>query len=209
VNHFTSIEWVDFARNVVSRQHKAAIQEHLDHGCVSCLEMAKTWAMMFDFVRQEPFYGPPDAAVRIVRSYFYAFRLTLQERKDLGILRHVFDSHSPGMLEGMRGAATGPRQLLYNSLNVFIDLHLERKPGSDLIALTGQVVDAQLSDSSLVETGVLLLTESGMELKGMTNQLGEFTFSFKAARQLGLLLNMTHAGLLLLLPDSLAEISMD
>jgi hypothetical protein len=115
----------------------------------------------------------------------------------------VFDSFSLGTLDGIRGAGTAPRQLLYNSYSVFVDLRLEQKPGSDSIALTGQVVDAQLTDGILEEIPVLLFSKGDMELETTTNRFGEFTFSFKAAGHLGLLLSLKEFGLLLMLPEGL------
>jgi hypothetical protein len=203
VKHFSPIEWVDFVRNVVPTEHRAPMQEHLDQGCGTCLKMVKTWATMVDFARHEPFYEPPDGAVRNAGSYFFSFSLTLQERNDVRILRHIFDSFSMGTLNGIRGAGTAPRQLLYNSYTVFIDLRLEPKPGSDSIALTGQVVDAQLTDGILEEIPVLLFSKGDMEVETTTNRFGEFNFAFKAAGHLGLLLNMKEFGLLLMLPEGL------
>ncbi len=208
MKHFSPIEWVDFVRNVVATGHRAPMQEHLDQGCGSCLKMVATWATMVDFARHEPFYEPPEGAVRIARSYFVSFSLTLQERKDVRVLRHVFDSFSLGTVDGIRGAGTAPRQLLYNSLSVFIDLHLEQTPGSNSIALTGQVVDAQLRDGLLEEVPVLLFSKGDMELETTTNRFGEFNFSFNAAGPLGLLVSMKECGLLLLLPEGLAGDSM-
>jgi hypothetical protein len=163
---------------------------------------------MVDFARHEPFYEPPDGAVRKVGSYFFSFSLTLQQRKDVRLLRHVFDSFSLGTPDGIRSSGTAPRQLLYNSHSVFIDLRLEQTPGSDSIALTGQVVDAQVSDGLLEEVPVLLFSQGDTELETTTNRFGEFNFSFNAAGDLGLLLSMNEGGLLLLLPEGLAGNSM-
>ena len=204
MKHFSPIEWVDFARNVVPTEHRAPMQEHLDQGCGSCLKMVKTWATMVHFARHEPFYEPPDDAVRNAGSYFFSFSLTLKQRKDVRVLRHVFDSFSVGTLDGIRGAGPAPRQLLYNSHSVFVDLRLEQTPGSDSVALTGQVVDAQVGDGVLEEVPVSLLSAGDMELETTTNQFGEFNFSFNAAGYLGLLLSMNESGLLLLLPGGLA-----
>ena len=142
------------------------------------------------------------------RSYFFSFRLTLKESADVRILRHVFDSCYLGALNGIRGSGTAPRQLMYNSYSVFIDLRVEQKPGSDWIALSGQVVDAQLPDGILEEIPVLLISKGDTELETTTNQFGEFNFSFKAIGHLGLLLSMKNFGLLLLLPEDLAGNSM-
>jgi hypothetical protein len=204
VKHFSLIEWVDFVRNVLPGEHRAPMQEHLDQGCGACLKMFKTWATMVDFARHEPFYEPPDGAVRNAGSYFFSFRLTLRERKDVRVLRHVFDSFSLGTVDGIRGTGMAPRQLLYNSHSLFVDLHLEQTGGANPIALTGQVVDAHLRDGILEEVPVLLFGKGDMELETTTNRFGEFHFAFNAAAHLGLLLSMKECGLFLLLPDGLA-----
>jgi hypothetical protein len=116
VKHFSTTEWVDFVRNVVAAEQKVSMQEHLDRGCSNCLNMVRMWATIVEFARREPFYDPPAGAVRNAESYFFSFGLTLRQRDDLRILRHVFDSFDlGGALDGIRGSGTVPRQLMYNS----------------------------------------------------------------------------------------------
>jgi hypothetical protein len=204
VKHFSSIEWVDFVRNVVPAERRPPMQQHLDQNCGTCLKMVEMWSTIVEFARREPFYEPPVAAVRNAESYFFPFSMTLKEKADVRILRHVFDSFALGALNGIRGAGTVPRQLMYNSLSVFVDLRVEQRPGSDSITLTGQVVDAQLTDGTFEEIPVLLFSKGDTELVTTTNRFGEFNFSFKAIGHLGLLLSMKDFALLLMLPESLA-----
>ena len=181
------------------------MQEHLDQGCGSCLKMVRTWATMVDFARHEPFYEPPDGAVRNAGSYFFSFSLTLRKEKMSGYLRHVFDSFDLGILDGIRGSGTAPRQLLYNSYSVFIDLHLEQKPGSD-------------SDRSYGASGGCASQRTEYSKKSRSCSLVRGMWSLKPLRiglvnlishslrlgHLGLLLSMNEVGLLLLLPEGLA-----
>jgi hypothetical protein len=163
---------------------------------------------MVEFARHELFYEPPGDAVRNAESYFFSFRLSLKQRADVRILRHVFDSFDLGALNGIRGSGNAARQLMYNSYSVFVDLRVEQKSGSEWMALTGQVVDAHLDDGILGEIPVLLFSKSNTALETTTNQFGEFNFSFKAIGHLGLLLTMKHVALLLLLPEGLTGSSM-
>jgi hypothetical protein len=179
------------------------MQQHLDQHCGTCLKMVEIWATMVEFARREPFYEPPVGTVRNAESYFVPFSMALKERANVRILRHVFDSFALGTINGIRGAATAPRQLMYNSYSVFIDLRVEQKPGSDSITLTGQVVDAQLTDGILEEIPVSLFSKGDTELGTTTDRFGEFNFSFKAIGQLGLHLSLKDFGLLLLLPEGL------
>lgn len=208
MKHFSPAEWVDFVRNVVSAEHKGPMQEHLDQGCDSCLKMVETWAAIVEFTRREPFYEPPAGAVRSAVSYFFPFSLTLKAKTDVRILRRVFDSCGLGVLNGIRASGTAPRQLMYNSCSVFIDLRAEQKPDSGWIALTGQVVDARLTDGVREEIPVLLFSKGDTKLETTTNQFGEFNFSFKPVGHLGVLLGMKEFALLLLLPEGFGEGSM-
>jgi hypothetical protein len=200
VKHFSRIEWVDFARTVVVAEQRVPMQEHLDQGCGDCLKMLKTWAAMVEFARREMFYEPPASAIRNAESYFVSLGLTLKERADVRLLRPVFDSFALGALHGIRGAGTAPRQLMYNSYSVFIDLRVEQQPGSDWIALTGQVVDAHLTDGVLEKIRVLLFSKGDEGFETTTNQFGEFNLSFKGVARLDVLLIMRKFTLLLMLP---------
>jgi hypothetical protein len=200
VKHFSTIEWVDFARNVVVAAQRVPMQEHLDQGCGNCLKMLETWAAMVEFARRELVYEPPASAIRNAESYFVSLGLILKERADVRMLRPVFDSFAIGALHGIRGAGTASRHLMYNSYSVFIDLRVEQRPGSDWIALTGQVVDAHLTDGVLEEIPVLLFSKGDEGFETTTNQFGEFNFSFKAIGHLGVFLSMKKVALLLMLP---------
>jgi hypothetical protein len=208
VRHFSPTEWVDFVRNVVVADQRVPMQDHLDQGCDNCLKMVATWTRVAEFARRELFYEPPAGVVRSAELYFSSFGMTLKEKASVRILRHVFDSFDLGALNGIRGGGNEPRQLMYNSYSVFIDLRVEQNPGSDWMALTGQVVDAHLTDGVIGEIPILLFSKSGTALETNTNKFGEFNLALKAIGQLGLLLSMKHVALLLLLPEGLAGGSM-
>lgn len=208
MNHFSPTEWVDFVRNVVTPEQREPMQEHLDQDCGMCLKLVKTWATIMEFARREVFYEPPASAIRNAESYFFPFSLALKEGAKIRILRNVFDSFDLGALEGVRGSGLAPRQLMYNSDSVFIDLRVEQKPGSNWMALAGQVMDSRLADGILKETAVLLFSTSDKALQTTTNRFGEFKFSFAAAERPGLSLRIKDVALLLLLPEDLLGNSM-
>lgn len=210
MKHFSTTEWVDFVRNVVVAEQRMSMQEHLDQGCGSCLKVLRMWATIVEFARCERFYEPPAGAVRNAVSYFFSFGLTLRQRADLRILRHVFDSFDLcSALDGIRSSGTAPRQLMYESDGVFIDLRVEQKLGSDWMDLTGQVLDAHVTDEILEVVPVSLLSKGNTVLQTTTNQFGEFNCSFNAIGHLGLLLTMKQVALLLALPEDLAGSSMN
>jgi hypothetical protein len=166
--------------------------------------MVDIWSTIVEFSRRELFYEPPGSALRNAVSYLFSFSLPLNERAGVRILRHVLDSFDHGALTGIRGSVTTPRQLMYNSESVFIDVRVEQQPRSDWVTLTGQVVDAQLAEGILEEIPILLFSRSDAALQTTTNQFGEFDFSFRTIEHPALLLNMREVALLLLLPEHLA-----
>lgn len=200
VKHFSQIEWVDFIRRVVANGQRAAMQEHLEQGCSTCLKTVDLWASLVDFAQREPGYEPPVSAVRNAESYFFPFRLVSKEKSNIRMLRHVFDSFSSRVLYGVRSLGSVPRQLMYNSDNAVIDLRLEQSSGSDQMTLTGQIVDSEQAEKPFEELPISLLINDHEALQTTTNQFGEFSFSFKAAGNLGLLLSLKDIDLLMVLP---------
>jgi hypothetical protein len=76
------------------------------------------------------------------------------------------------------------------------------------MALTGQVVDANLTDGVLKEIPVVLFCKGDNGLENTTNPFGEFNVSFNAIGRLGVRLRMKKFALLLLLPECLVGNSM-
>jgi hypothetical protein len=205
MRHYSQTEWIDFVRNAVPAELRVSMQEHLDQGCGNCLKIAYTWAAVVEFAGRERFYEPPAGAVRKAESYFTPFILTRRESTGVRILQHVFDSFELSALGGIRSSNRSvPRQLMYNSGSMVVDLRVERKSSSNSIALTGQLVDAQVPEGVLEEIPVLLFSNGYAPVETTTNDCGEFNLSFKAAEHPGLLLRMKDVDLLLLLPEQLA-----
>lgn len=204
MKHYSEIEWIDFVRNAVTAEQRVWMQGHLDQGCDACLKIAYTWAAAVEFAHRERPHEPPAGAVRNAESYFGSFGLAHKESADVRILQHVFDSFELKALSGIRGGRGAPRQLMYKSESVFVDLRVEQKFGSDSLALTGQLVDAQLPEGILEEISVLLFSNGDAPLQTTTNHVGEFNLSFEAPEHPGLLLRMKNLDLFLLLPEHLA-----
>jgi hypothetical protein len=200
VKHFSQIEWIDFVRRVVANEQRAAMQEHLQQGCGRCLKTVDLWATLVEFARREPLYEPPASAIRNAQSYFFPFRLASKEKTNVRMLRHVFDSFSSRALYGVRSLGSAPRQLMYNSDNAVIDLRLEQPSGSEQMTLRGQIVNSEQTEKRFEELPISLLINDDEALHTTTNQLGEFSFSFKAAGNLGLLLSLKNIDLLVVLP---------
>jgi hypothetical protein len=205
VEHFSSLQWVDFLHTTESPSQRSNMQEHLDQGCKVCTAQASVWTCLMRFAQQESSYEPPASAVRIAKSYFHAFSQAFKNSADVRILRHTYDSLNVGALIGVRGSPGAPRQLLYNSSSVFVDLRMEQKKDSRWMALTGQVVDAQLEDGIPHQCTISLLGRRDPAIHATTSDCGEFAFQFKPNGAMALLLSPKDVALLLLLPPSEGE----
>jgi hypothetical protein len=204
VKHFSQIEWVDFARRVATNEQRVGMRDHLAQDCATCQKTADLWTRVVEFAQRELSYEPPASAVRTAESYFFSFRMALNDTAGVRILRHVFDSVASGALYAMRSSGTAPRQLMYNWDNAVIDLRIEQQLGSERMTLTGQVVNSQRPENPFQEIPISLLTKDDEALHTTANQFGEFVFSFKRTGHHWLMLNLKEADLLLLLPEDLS-----
>ncbi len=201
MKHFSLTDWADFVRAVVPKEQKASMQRHLDEGCGRCRKTVELWTEIADFAKHEVAYEPPVGALRVAQSYSSPLRPPFRQTESFHLARLTFDSFENQALAGVRGFDPVPRQLMYQSGDIFIDMRLEPKLASDLMLVAGQVVDAQQPEVGLAGIPVSLLGDGDTLFQTTTNQLGEFQLSFRAARRLQLRFGTKDAPLLLQLPE--------
>jgi len=201
VKHFSLTDWADFVRAVVPEEQRASMQKHLDEGCGRCGKTVELWTEIADFAKHEVAYEPPASALRVAQSYIGPLRQPSRQAEGFQLATLTFDSFENQALAGVRGFDPVPRQLMYQSGDIFIDMRLEPELASDLMLVAGQVVDAQQPEVGLAGIPVSLLGGGDTLFETTTNQLGEFQLSFRAAQQLQLLFGTKHAPLLLQLPE--------
>lgn len=202
MKHFPAIHWVGFARDTGDPTQRANMKAHLDQGCIECMAQVSTWTSLAKFAEQEPSYEPPANALRIAKSYLHPFMQSFKENANIRVLKHTFDSFGIGAAIGVRGLTAVPRQLLYTSSSLFIDLRMEQKPRSAWMVLTGQLVDELLTEGIPSGSQVYLLSKREPALHAITNACGEFSFRFKPKGGLALLLSLNDEAFLLQLPES-------
>jgi hypothetical protein len=202
MQHFSAIQWADFVRGIREAPHHGHMQEHLQRCCEDCAGEFAVWRRLADFMRRENDYEPPPGAVRVAQSYLFPFSIALKKRTGIPILRHVFDSFESGIPENIRSSASAPRQVMYRASNIVVDLRIEEEPGSKQVALTGQVMDSEAENQVSARTQVSLLKNRNSRLKTITNDCGEFTFSFESTgkRNVGLLVDVKDNPLLFVVP---------
>jgi DNA-binding response OmpR family regulator len=90
--------------------------------------------------------------------------------------RLVFDSFLEPSLTGIRSSRTTHRQLLYESDILVADLSLEGQKDSQLVTLTGQVLDTAKRKPTLVGVPIVIQGHTGLMGIVKTNEWGEFHF---------------------------------
>jgi hypothetical protein len=179
--HFSSQNWIDYVRNLVSPQDAAAMTSHLKSGCDSCSKEKATWSKLAGFAKTEAQYEPPADAVKMAIALVQAPKpekgLRLREIAEL-----VFDSLLTPQLAGVRAAAgIGARQLLYRAGEVMIDVRFEASDENERFALTGQVFRNQGSKVGLTQVPISLISGKNELARTSTNQFGEFYLEHDSA----------------------------
>jgi len=174
MKHFTTEEWIDFVNQMTPHKKQEAMREHLESGCKGCVEKLELWQKVRSTAATEANYQPPANSVRVVKAAFASAGMGRHERKAKSLVEVLFDSFSQPAVAGARSIATGTRQILYRADSYQIDLQIESKPGSNLLIITGQMMD--VSTPEFVSRGVQVKLSNNREspIHALTNEFGEF-----------------------------------
>jgi hypothetical protein len=126
---------------------------------------------------KEEGYQVPESSVRIARAAFALRNVTPFPTGQLEVASLVFDSFEPALVAGIRGQSASPRQLLFKSGSVCIDLRVQPTPGTDSVVLLGQLLDSARPTQGLSDILVSLLSEGATISNKKTNDFGESLIS--------------------------------
>jgi hypothetical protein len=185
--HFSLEEWVDFARDVVKGNQKAAMQTHLESGCKPCAKVLGTWTRVREAAIREKAYQPSESAARTVKG-LGAIHIPAKT----SLARLLFDSFSNPIPAGVRSAATVARQLLYGVGAYRIDLRMEPQMDSDKVSLVGQILNSADPARHAVAVPVVLLKGRKVLAESHTNEFGEFHLQCDLEGSLQLRLTLPH-----------------
>jgi hypothetical protein len=179
MRHYAPERWVDFARDTIQPNQRAAMQAHLDTGCARCAKLADQWQWLHAFAGQEPSCSPSESAIRTVEQAFSGRPAKSTAVKD-AIARLLFDSSRAPLAHGVRSTETDAqsRHLLYGSGSYRVDVRIEPQMDSDRLAVIGQILNSNDPDESLEGLSVLLLKGQKIVAQTHTNPAGEFHADF-------------------------------
>ena len=195
--HFSSPQWVDLVRGLLSEDTKTDMDQHLRAGCEECREAFAAWSGFATFAEAEPGFEPPREAVRVVKTY-----LAQQHVRDgQTVARHRQRRHwaAPSMLAtlvfdtmqasaaGVRASGEYSRHLLFAAHSMAIDLHIETASKAGWFLLAGQIADSNRPDQ-LPRPIDMSLVQGDTEIAAFqTNEFGEFQCTFDRRSDLTLL----------------------
>jgi len=174
MTHFTTEEWIDFVNRMTTHEKQEAMHKRLGSGCKECAEKDALWQKVRGTAAFESNYQPPADTVRVVKAAYASARMAGQEKEAKSLVEVLFDSFLQPAVEGARSMVTGTRQMLYRADSYQIDLQIEPKPGSNLLVITGQMMD--VSTPEIVSRGVQVKLSNYREssVNAVTNEFGEF-----------------------------------
>jgi hypothetical protein len=196
-DHFSSPQWVDLVRGLLSEDTRTEMDQHLRAGCEECREAFAAWSGFATFAEAEPGFEPPRDAVRVAKTYLG--QQQIGDGQTAARRRQSFRWAGPSMLatlvfDSMQAAPAGvragggySRHLLFEAHSMAIDLHIETASKAGWFMLAGQIADSSRPDQ-LPRRIELSLVEGDTEISAFqTNEFGEFQCTFDRRSDLTLL----------------------
>jgi hypothetical protein len=174
MRHYSMEKWIDFARNVIGEDEKAAIQGHLQAGCAQCSRELGMWQRLQQVARREQTYVPAAGAVRTVNAAFSSGSTGRLRHTKSQVASLLFDSFRSPQLAGVRSAESTSQQLLYGAGDYRIDVRIEPQMDSEKVILIGQVLNSADPSERLSALPVNLLKGRKILAESVTSQFGEF-----------------------------------
>jgi len=186
MKHFTNEEWIDFANELVARGKGQKMKQHLAEGCQRCQEASSLWRKVRQTAKSAAECEPPEHAVRIAKAGFIGVRPEAKSAGVPGLVEVLFDSFLQPLVTGARSAGSETRQMLYRAGPYQVDLHIEAKPGTNKLVVTGQLLDMRNPDVPGRDVPVTISNLRGHIVQTMTNEFGEFREEVRASGDLEL-----------------------
>ena len=195
--HFQDEHWVDYVRKIGDSQRQGAMQQHLNEGCVECLDTERFWNEIYLCGQREADYAPVERAVQGIRESVWLSPVG-QPSFVVQVVNLIFDSALQHSAVGLRTCAAGSRMLLYQSGDLRIDMRMERRRANRM-NLVGQILDMHSPDQMVGHAPVALVEGSRSLARTCTNELGEFQLEVPMNRNVCVALEVEGKQLLIAL----------
>ena len=189
MSHFSAIEWVDFARRLISPEKANQMQASIET-CDECKFSSAFWGQIYDILNREREYEPSSAGLQAMKDAFPDEKPFGWIAKMTDFATVVFDSFLQPALAGVRSSDRTSRQITVESGAFVVDLQLESGMVQHKYSLTGQILGAAHSAVQIDGAEVVLLSPDRIVQKTRANELGEFWLDFNYGENLRLFIDI-------------------
>lgn len=194
--HVTSAECVAAVRGALEGEAQANLDLHVQR-CVACAEELRFWRHVAVLAERDREYEPPPAAVEAMNQLVVGQpsrrpnpAVWAADRLRALVATLIFDTLEQPLPVGVRGGASGARQLLYEAPPLLIDLRLESSGRSPRLLLAGQIVNSQRSAAGNEGARVAVGGPVADVAAVVANEFGEFQCEFDRRDDLTLFVSL-------------------
>lgn len=167
-------------------------------------ETSGAWRTLAKEAAAHSGYQPPAERVSAVKAAFALADIAARQPKTGCLILLLYDNFSQPATPGIRSGPTRARQLLYRAEPYQIDLQIEALPESNLLVVSGQLLDVSHPEMVGHDVQVTLSNRRESLVRTMTNQFGEFRAELDNSGDLELsLLGRTGKPIVILLRGAL------
>ena len=178
MQHFDSIDWIDYVRGVMPEAKARFAAAHLSDGCSSCGETVGWMSQLSASAAREVIV--PDAVVNVAKAIMAArvretedlTRVVLRRLKAALMYDSMFDLQPAGARSLPLGC--GSRMLLFRAGEYSVDLRLEAEPENLNWTLVGQLSNDDNPADEMSNLPVLVMAGKKVVGKTFSNEFGEF-----------------------------------
>ena len=170
-------EVIEYVEGNAAPDARQGMETHFST-CSSCRDLLGEYELLLTQMNEDASFEPP---AELVQWGINLFQPILQPAKEtVGkkikkfVAALVFDTYDEPMLDGVRRVGAPPRQLLFRSGDVDVDVKIESMEAEDRITLVGQVLSS--GSSFFDNTPVKLESHGVVRFRTQTNLVGEFSF---------------------------------
>lgn len=106
----------------------------------------------------------------------------------------IFDSFLDSRLAGVRSYGSLHRETIHHAGEFQLSLRLEHEPGTDLMAVIGQILPNENIQQAVAHRPVFVFRKDKLVARTLSGDSGEFQLEFSGKRPLRLVLSLTEPG---------------
>ncbi|HKE23529.1 MAG TPA: hypothetical protein VKB88_14280 [Bryobacteraceae bacterium] len=185
MKHYEIVQWVDFARGLVTRDEELRMRDHLSAGCVDCRHLFKFCRSVCETSRNLP--APvPDWVVRGAKSVAPIRTAPKTRRFSLIPVDLIYDSFLAPAPAGLRSSWQVGWQGLYHAADCSLDLRIEPELKSSRAAVIGQITNRTAPRMEMDNIPVCLKLGKKVIAETVSNRFGEFQMEYEQQGRLQL-----------------------